>query len=589
MRIPVVVQILAISADRSEHSSLNCMLGHNGISSKRWRYSAYINSNTTRSCKQCILKRSKRLCNLSSNPHNKTCMRCSDWNYSHPLMGMFKPDDYPTRQHPDSPIQPRGREIINLQYLYPIKLTYKKMIDGVFFSFFNCCHGVWKKANVITYLKSIGINERFSKDNVFDVATRLRKSKVPYSSSIVKRNLFFPIHWTCGIELDQCIDTPMRHLFQGVVKSIMDLTIDWLSRKDGPQYKEYGDYVNKVFLNIHHLSLDWCRLECLTGGRKYSLGGWQAEQFLAFSRCILILYGAVRDIVGNSELGINQYECLIQSLYCLLCRLMGDDESESIHMNEYVKCFLSCCDAFEHTIYNLDGSSNQPIWVTKGNFLSLLNLHEQIEKFGSIRCYWEGSRERSIQLIKPYLINMRSTTSFYKTKLNHMYVSQTLKNLTEEDASKQTIKDASLNNRLHSFKIYSVHDVLSQMIIFNQPMSAVLMTYNSTEPKLYICQRNQPRTCLLFLVTFNDNDGFNKCGMWYAPLEITVANIDNELFPIDIKKKAIDYAILCPCVNDDLNLNSCYAVIYKSWKSRSRTELQSFPYLSNPLFQNTFS
>ena len=336
--IPVVVEILAISADRPERSSLNCMLSHNGITSKRWRYAAYINSNYTRSCKQCILKRARFLndstCNIQMN-----CMRCSDWNYSHPLMGIYKLDDYPTRQHPDSPLPPLGREALNIQYLYPMELTYQKMIDGVKFCFFNCYHGVWKKANVITYMKSLGINERFSNENIYSVATRLRRSNVTYSSTIVNKYLCLPIHWTYGTELDQCIDTPMHHLFQGIVKSIMELTIDWLSRKDGPQYKQFGDYVNKTLFNIHHLSLDWCRLETFTSGRKYSLGGWQAEQFVAFSRCILILYGAIRDIVGNSELGINQYECLLQSLYCLLTRLMGDDESESIYIKDYVKCF----------------------------------------------------------------------------------------------------------------------------------------------------------------------------------------------------------------------------------------------------------
>ena len=579
--IPVVVQILAISADRPERSALNFMLGHNGTTSKRWRYAAYINSKTTRSCKQCILKRANNLFHSSSNTNNN-CMRCCDWNYSHPLMGIYKPDDYPTIQHPDSPTPPPGREILNVQHLYPIELTYSTMIQGVKFCFFNCFHGSWKKVNVMSYMKSMGINDKYSTEKIYSVATSLRRSKVPLSSSTIDNYISFPIHWTCGIELDQCIDTPMHHLFQGIVKSVMELTIDWLSRKDGPQYKEFGDYVDKTMSDFHQLSLDWCKLETFSGGRNYTLGGWQAEQYVAFSRCILILYSAVRDIVGASELGINAYECLIQSLHCLLSRLMSDDESESMLILDYVKCFLSCCDTFERTIYNFEGSSSEPIWATKGNFLSLLNLHSQVEKFGSIRCYWEGSRERSIQLIKPYLINMRSTTSYYRTKLNHMYVSQTLKNMTMEDDRRM------VKTKYSSFKVYSVHDVLSQMITFQQVLSAVLMPYEALEGKLYICQRNNPRTCLLYLVTFNDDNGFNKCGVWYAPMEITVANVDDELSQEQIQRRSIDFAILCPCLSDDSDLRTCYAVLYKNWKYRSRHGTQSFPKLSKHLFRSTF-
>ena len=43
--IPVVVETLAVSADRPERSALNGLLGHNGLCSRRWRYSAFINPN----------------------------------------------------------------------------------------------------------------------------------------------------------------------------------------------------------------------------------------------------------------------------------------------------------------------------------------------------------------------------------------------------------------------------------------------------------------------------------------------------------------------------------------------------------------
>ena len=127
------------------------------------------------------------------------------------------------------------------------------------------------------------------------------------------------------------------------------------------------------------------------------------------------------------------------------------------------------------------------------------------------------------------------------------------------------------------------------MIAFRQVISAVLLKYNSSENKLFVCQRNNPRTCLLYLITFNDDEGFNKCGIWYAPLEITVANVDEELTQHQINSLCIDYAILCPCVSSDPYLSSCYSVLYKSWKYRNKNTSQSFPYLSKNLFEKTFT
>ena len=72
----------------------------------------------------------------------------------------------------------------------------------------------------------------------------------------------------------------MHQLFQGIVKSIFDETSDWLSRKYNPKYKEFGDTVNGMLKEIHHLGLDWCRMESLLKARIYSTSGWQTEQYI---------------------------------------------------------------------------------------------------------------------------------------------------------------------------------------------------------------------------------------------------------------------------------------------------------------------
>ena len=95
--IPVIVQTLAVLADRPERCSMNFILGHNGTTTKRWGYAAYLNTKYMPSCSLCF---KHRLQNIDTTAR-LTCYHCCDWNYStncrhikHPL-----PDWYPTKQH----------------------------------------------------------------------------------------------------------------------------------------------------------------------------------------------------------------------------------------------------------------------------------------------------------------------------------------------------------------------------------------------------------------------------------------------------------------------------------------------------------
>ena len=121
--IPVVVKVLAISADRPERCAINCMLGHGGNTSRRWRYSAYVNQNKLKSCTRCMRSRIMLLHGkVSSN--TEYCSYCYDWDYSHPSMFSSLPPDYPTVQHPNSPPPPLGREVEGITKLRPIESNF---------------------------------------------------------------------------------------------------------------------------------------------------------------------------------------------------------------------------------------------------------------------------------------------------------------------------------------------------------------------------------------------------------------------------------------------------------------------------------
>ena len=219
--------------------------------------------------------------------------------------------------------------------------------------------------------------------------------------------------------------------------------------------------------------------------------------------------------------------------------------------------FLSACDVFENKAYVMNG--DDAIWYSKGNFLSLLNLPSQITQFGSLRLFWEGSRERSIQQIKPFLLNIRHTTSYFKTKLKHMYVNETLDTILQELRTNGIMQSnpytTSEYERYSAFKVYRQSDDIDCLLSSGNVISVVYLSLNSRPNGFYICKRcDVPYRCLLFKVSFLDDVGFNKCGIWYAPVQIAVANVGKEMTQSEISILASDYAIMCPCVTNNRTL-----------------------------------
>ena len=77
-----------------------------------------------------------------------------------------------------------------------------------------------------------------------------------------------------------------------------------------------------------------------------------------------------------------------------------------------VKVYLSMVNKFDNDL-NSEETECKPIWVKKSNYMSLLNLPKQMNLFGPLRRYWEGSYrgEALVQELKP-LIKTGLTTNW---------------------------------------------------------------------------------------------------------------------------------------------------------------------------------
>ena len=161
-----------------------------------------------------------------------------------------------------------------------------------------------------------------------------------------------------------------------------------------------------------------------------------------------------------------------------------------------------------------------------------------------------------------------------------MYTSQTLQAMNDMYEDKETFESTSYE-RFLSFNVYSFNLDLSSLIIERQVISAIVLDHDSTKDRFYICQKiQQSHKFSLREVLFQDKEGFNKCGLWFAPIEVSTLSLSKECTKEEITLSIIDYALLIPCISSHDLLNCCYTVISKNWKTRTTASKLSLPMFS---------
>ena len=187
-----------------------------------------------------------------------------------------------------------------------------------------------------------------------------------------------------------------------------------------------------------------------------------------------------------------------------------------------MKTVLSCVDKFEATIYVANGAT--PIWKSRGNFLSLLNLPLQQEYFGNVRLFWEGERERYIQHVKPLLTQLRHSTSFLVTKLERLYqlsaIDYVLQSMPQSPLSNHFVQS---NDRHFDYVIYKNIDNVNQMLSDGEPISGIQMTI-ANHQCYYVIVENIKKSLKLYKLRFKELEGRIKCAHYYRGIELVKRN-----------------------------------------------------------------
>lgn len=187
-------------------------------------------------------------------------------------------------------------------------------------------------------------------------------------------------------------------------------------------WTDFCKFANVFIRDMSNFRLDWCHLKSLPKA------SWLAEDCFGYGRMMLFIYGQYflqKNIANDTMLGatltkLKQLLCSCNVIVCLLMskeQLPKDDGERTKYLRKldrHIKVFFSCCHRFSRSYYD---SSVTEFWFGKSNFISLLNLPDQIAKFGPLGIYWDGNFERFIQGPKRVLNSVRKNPSSLMTKM----------------------------------------------------------------------------------------------------------------------------------------------------------------------------
>ena len=567
--VRIQMGLLAYIADRPErHAIINQADG--GIFGKRTLWSAVIDFKNLPFCNTCFNKEIKSVLedrySKSSLPQ---CGTCCQWNMSSlsPANKKVKPSEllitekYPTREDPTSPTHPLNRGVPT-NYLAAVELDFEWMLCALRYAAHNVLHCGWNKGTTKSYLKSCAVPDRIT-DKMYE-----RFHNMDVSDNIdgveVQSNDYVPYVWRSIVSMSAWIDAGMHHIFHGIVATIMSAMEDVfvVEKKKEP----FEDLVNPYLLDIQSLRLDWLHLKQLPKTQ------WLAEDELGFSRIMVFIYGQyflnikLRQSSNSSKGALLSMRQMIISLQVMVALLMSPEDPDVDLIDRHIKIFLSCCHRFTQLFYD---KNNTPFWARTSNFPALLNLASQIRKYGPIRWYWEGTRERYIQTVKKVLISMRKTTSYFVRK---MILMQKLTTMAWLKARLRRKQKKGKKDYCRMYYIYESMEEIRTKFEEGDVLSGLTTMMNETETlsgHFWIAYGKKGAKINLVPIIIDRSEETSRllCGMSYHKHVLAEKECEIGLTREEVESHASAYCLLLPYRdNSEREFHSLYGIIFSDWE-----------------------
>jgi hypothetical protein len=287
-------------------------------------------------------------------------------------------------------------------------------------------------------------------------------------------NELLPATWTGIRELRDFLDCPMHLLFLRITKETVAMVVAWLAtrkemstfaREDGKKLNDiidlrlpcfrirpfksggFGGWISSDYVTLARVS-PWLFVDIskipdkepyvqpthhYTKWTVLDLQSWLASRGLPKAGLKQELLDKV-DILMKRDEGppqVNQIVVSPEEIMLLVVRLnqmitlrMCEEFSDEHvqHCRTAIKLFL---DTVHKVDFKLRNGVGKPKWYSMGNYMNLLNLPDQILRYGLLRLVWEGifQGEAILRLIKPLVksVNrkdwhLHALTRFYKQK-----------------------------------------------------------------------------------------------------------------------------------------------------------------------------
>ena len=507
-----VLHLLSI-ADSPERRSKNYITLGNGEFTARWGYAANVNkiSSQLPYCTYCLKQQVQQPCIEIT----LKCETCLQWNF------MSENKELLTFESPISSLKIDKAIIEQMCFTTPKLLTYQHLRSIITFVLCSLLNSriTLKTAEVL--LKSSGLNdELFNKMKDYLSEQNNDSGTFDEKDNVVQNFIPPQLKYKEGPINESYIDAIMHLVFYGTGGSSISEITRFLKLKK--KHSSFITYANRISSTLISLKLSWCKLLPYNKG---TFGGWVAENWIAYLRICKWIYGQldvlksdplykapdknkntwnmkenvawlkahgithegnasevktkVRQLKGSVNepnlIGptggsfqnvVNVLNSMIRMISLLMSDTMTDDIATQCECS--IKIYLSMVNKLDKVLPKENGL--KPCWVSKSNFLSLLNLPKQMRLYGPMRRYWEGGYrgEGLIQDLKP-LIKNGLCLNWQRNTLKRFYNLRALSFFDDETkkGSKTKIKNSyygmhhmytSINN---IELMYQQHEVLS--------------------------------------------------------------------------------------------------------------------------------
>ena len=133
---------------------------------------------------------------------------------------------------------------------------------------------------------------------------------------------------------------------------------------------------------MHQIKLLQCssfHMEVFSSNKDASFAGWIAEHYVVLSWCFVHIMSYVTEIiVVPNKITMIYFKILLKIMMYILYHIMSPFGNNTTTIDNYINFFLQSVHHFEDYI-NIFAPNAPFMWYSRGNFLSLLNLPNQIK------------------------------------------------------------------------------------------------------------------------------------------------------------------------------------------------------------------